>query len=122
FHSHRSIVQLGKQFHHGQSESCSFKSPCQTTINLTERLKEPLHPVDRNTNAIVNDTDFEKLFEWTMAQREAPSHPGSRQLSNFASGNADCTKSHNSAVGSKLHCVGEKVIHNLIDLARIRLD
>ena len=122
FHRHRAAVQFGEEFHHGQTESRALVLPRQATVDLTEGLEQVLQPLRRDADAAVGDADLEKFRKLIVGQREAPARPGAGRLADFGARDAAGAQGHLAALVGELDRIRQQVVHDLLDLARVRLN
>src|SRR4029077_6462842 len=109
-------------FDHGETKSGAFEFSGQAAVNLTEGAEQMFQPLRRDSNAAVGDADLEKIGKAVVGKREAPARPGAGQLADFGARDAAGAQGHLAAFDGELDRIGEEVVNDLLDLARVRLN
>ena len=122
FHHHRAVVQLDELSHHGQAQSRAFEFSCQSAVYLAKGPEQLLQSLQRDADAAVGDADLDELRECALGQREGAAIPGAGQMADFAPRDAAGVQCHLAVIAAELDRVGEQVVHDLLDLARVRLN
>jgi hypothetical protein len=119
-HRHRAALELREELHHGQSQPRALEFPRQAAVDLAEGPEQLLQPLRRDADATVGDADLEKFIERVGRQWEAPALPRTARLADLGPRNAAGVQGHPAALAAELHRIGEQVVEDLLDLARVR--
>ena len=115
-------MQFGEEFHHRQPEPGPLESSRQAAVDLAERLEQALHLRRRNADAGIDDTDFETVREVVVGRREPAGVPAAGRLADDGTRDAAGAQRDLAAVRRELHGIGQQVVDDLLDLARVRLN
>ena len=115
-------MKFNELFHHREAQSGPLEPSRQPAVDLAERPEEQLESLRRDADARVGHADPDELGESIRRLWQASALPLAIEPTDLILPDSVRLHRHGAALGRELHRVGEEIVDDLLQLARVRLD